>query len=89
MNEMKHSRNNCRYTGGCTNCIQEIEETTLSDKLDQAIAEERERIVDIVSFIDEDFLSDISNEEKYPIEYAINYERRRIQSAILYLQDNQ
>ena len=23
MNEMKHSRNNCRYTGGCTDCIQE------------------------------------------------------------------
>ena len=25
---MKHSKNDCRHTGGCTDCIQEIEKTT-------------------------------------------------------------
>jgi len=71
----------------CMCQIRDIE-SFLETELDTARQEERERVVDIVSFIDEVFLTDIANEEKYPIEYAINYERRRIQLAILSLLDN-
>ena len=50
----------------------------VKDLIQQALAEERERVVEIVNFIDYDFLADLSNEEKYPVEYAVNFERRRI-----------
>ena len=49
-----------------------------TESIQQALAEERERVVEIVNFIDYDFLADLSNEEKYPVEYAVNFERRRI-----------
>ena len=58
-----------------------------SESIHQAVAEERARAVEIVSFIDYDFLADLSNEEKYPIEYAIYSERKRIQLALASSQD--
>ena len=41
-----------------------------------------ERVEGIVNFIDDDFLADSSNEEKYPVEYTINFERKRIRTAL-------
>jgi len=56
--------------------------TFIASKINQAIAEERKRVVEIVNFIDDDFLADLSNDEKYPLEYCINSERKRIRTAL-------
>ena len=69
----------CQQKGSCQ-CAKELK--FISETIDQAVAEERARAVEIVSFIDYDFLADLSNEEKYPIEYAIYSERKRIQLAL-------
>jgi len=77
---------NCRGHLHDINCptvkIKKNIKAFLSESITQAEQEMMKKVVEIVNFIDYDFLADLSNEEKYPVEYSINFERKRIRTAL-------